>query len=174
MVAIKNLLFFATAISALTIGKRDTATILNDIAAIDTNVQAVTTAANNYNGGILAAIPIVTAEGNLETAIDQGTTDAQATSQQTSADSQSVIAAIDNLIPNIEASLAAITVKKPQFDADGLTATVQTTLGSLKAKTDAFSDALIAIASEDTKDAGTAQKARIDSDFDAAIAAFAA
>ncbi|KAH6722325.1 hydrophobic surface binding protein A-domain-containing protein [Leptodontidium sp. 2 PMI_412] len=174
MVAIKNLLFLATAISALTIGKRDTATILNDIAAINTNVQAVTTATNNYNGGILAAIPIVTAEGNLEAAIDQGTTDAQATPQGTSADSQSVIAAIDTLIPNIEASLTAIIAKKTQFAADGLTSTVYTTLGNLKVKTDAFSDALIAIASADTKDAGIAQKARIDSDFDAAIAAFAA
>ncbi|PVH84438.1 hydrophobic surface binding protein-like protein A, partial [Cadophora sp. DSE1049] len=169
MVAIKNLLFLATAVTALTIGKRDTATILNDISIINSDVQALTTAANNYNGGILAAIPILTAQNNLEAAIDQGITDAQATSQQTSAESQSVIAAVDNLIPNIEASLAAIRAKKAQFAADGLTSTVQTSLTNLKAKTDTFSDALIAIASEDTKATGTAQKATIDADFDAAI-----
>ena len=102
MVAIKSLLFLATAVTALTIGKRDTATILNDISVINSDVQALTTAANNYNGGVLAAIPILTAQNNLESAIDQGTTDAQATAQQTSAESQSVIAAVDNLIPNSE------------------------------------------------------------------------
>ena len=104
MVAIKSLLFLATAVTALTIGKRDTATILNDISVINSDVQALTTAANNYNGGVLAAIPILTAQNNLEAAIDQGTTDAQATAQQTSAESQSVIAAVDNLIPNSESS----------------------------------------------------------------------
>ncbi|KAH7356704.1 hydrophobic surface binding protein A-domain-containing protein [Rhexocercosporidium sp. MPI-PUGE-AT-0058] len=174
MVAIKNILFFATAITALTLGKRDTATILSDIAAIDSKVQALTTAANNYNGGLLAAIPIVTAQSSLEAAVDKGTTDAKATSQQTSAQSQSILAAIDAGIPNVQASISSIVAKKAQFAADGLTATVRTGLVNLKAKNAAFADALIAIASADAKAAGAAQKATINFGFDAAIAVFAA
>ncbi|KAL2073193.1 hypothetical protein VTL71DRAFT_10517 [Oculimacula yallundae] len=172
MVAIKNILFFATAITALTIGKRDTATILNDIAAISSNNQALTTAANNYNGGILAAIPILTAQNSLEAAVDKGTSDAQATAVQTSAQSLSVVAAVDALIPSIEAAINAIVAKKALFVADGLSGTVRTSLVNLKAKTDSFSAALIAIASEDTKATGAAQKAKIDARFEAAIAAF--
>lgn len=57
MVAIKNILLFITAASALTVGKRDAATILSDISTIDTNVKALTKAFNNYNGGIFSAAP---------------------------------------------------------------------------------------------------------------------
>ncbi|KAH7356705.1 hydrophobic surface binding protein A-domain-containing protein [Rhexocercosporidium sp. MPI-PUGE-AT-0058] len=173
MVAIKNILFFITAASALTVGKRDAATILSDISTIDSNVKALTATFNNYNGGVFSAFPILGAESKLEDSIKQGTTDAKASSQQSSADSKSIIAAIDNLIPDIEASLAAAEKKRAQFAADNLTATVQKDLANLKAETDDFADALIAIASADTKAQGTAQKAKIDSDFDAAIAYFA-
>ena len=116
---------------------------------------------------------VLGAESNLEKAIKQGTSDAQASSQLSSADSKTVIAAIENLIPDIEASLNAARSKKAKFAADGLTTTVQKDLATLKSESDDFASALIAIASADTKAQGTAQKAKIDSDFDAAIADFA-
>ncbi|KAL2073192.1 hypothetical protein VTL71DRAFT_10516 [Oculimacula yallundae] len=162
MVAIKNILFFITAASALTVGKRDTQTILSDISTIDSNVKALTAAFNKYNGGIFSAAPILGAESKVEDSIKQGTKDAQASSQQSSAQSQSIIAAINNLIPDIEDSLAAAEKKRDKFAADGLTPTVQKDLTNLKAETDDFADALIAIASADTKAEGEAQKKRID------------
>lgn len=116
---------------------------------------------------------VLNAESKLEDSIKQGTTDAKASSQQSSADSKSVIAAIDKLIPDIEASLAAAEKKKAQFAADNLTGTVQKDLATLKSETDDFANALIAIASADTKAQGTAQKTKIDNDFNAAIAYFA-
>ncbi|KAG4437624.1 hypothetical protein IFR05_006885 [Cadophora sp. M221] len=173
MVAIKNILFFITTASALTVGKRDAATILNDISTIDSNVKALTVTFNNYNGGVINAIPILNAESKLEDSIKQGTTDAKASAQQSSANSKSIIAAIDKLIPDIEASLAAAEKKKAQFAADNLTGTVQKDLAALKSETDDFASALIAIASADTKAQGTAQKTKIDNDFNAAIAYFA-
>lgn len=125
------------------------------------------------DGNTKSHILVLGAESRLEASIKQGTSDAQASSQQSSADSQSIIAAINKLIPDIETSLNAAESKKAQFAADGLTPTVQKDLANLKSETDDFADALIAIASADTKAQGTAQKARIDSDFDAAIATFA-
>ena len=45
----------------------------------------------------------------------------------------------------------AFVTKKSQFASAGLTSTVQSDLATLKMDTDAFADALIAIASSDTK-----------------------
>jgi hypothetical protein len=69
MVAIKNILLFITAASALAIVKRDAATILTDISTISTNVAALTKAVTNYQGGILGALPILSAEQTLETSV---------------------------------------------------------------------------------------------------------
>ncbi|TVY68748.1 hypothetical protein LSUE1_G006382 [Lachnellula suecica] len=173
MVAVQNILLFVATASALAIGKRDASTILSDISTIDSDVKALTSALNSYSGGLFGALPINTAESNLDDAINQGTKDAQATTQQDSADSQMVITAINNLIPDIEAALTATENKKSQLAAAGLTSTIQGDLKTLKTDTDSFSDALIAIASSDTVAQGTSQKATIDADFTSAINDFA-
>lgn len=46
MVSGKSLLFFITAASALTVGKRDASTIFGDISTIDTNFKALSTSDN--------------------------------------------------------------------------------------------------------------------------------
>lgn len=100
---------------------------------------------NRDSGGLFGAIPITNAESALDKSIQQGTTDAKATSQLSSADSNSVIAAIQNLTPDIQTSLQAVQSKKAQFAAAGLTSTVQNDLASLKSDTDSFANALIAV-----------------------------
>ncbi|EPE36860.1 hypothetical protein GLAREA_09023 [Glarea lozoyensis ATCC 20868] len=172
MVAIKNILFFITAASALSIGRRDTSTVLSDISTIDSDVKSLTSAVNNYNGGLLAAIPIENSESALEQAITKGTNDAQATSQLSTEDTQTVIAAVDNLSPDIQAALVALVNKKSQFTSAGLKSTVQKDLANLKADTDDFADALIAIASDDSKSAANDRKATIDGYFATAINAY--
>ena len=132
MIAIKNILLFVSAATALIPGKGDTSTILSDISTINSNVKALTSAVNSYNGGLLAAIPITNAESTLDTSIKQGTSDAQSTSQRSSTDSNTIIAAIMNLTPDIEAALTAVVNKKPQFAAAGLASTVQGDLDVLK------------------------------------------
>jgi len=62
--------------------------------------------------------------------------------------------------------------KKSHFDADNLSSLIQSDLKTLQNDTDTFSNALIAIASADTKDQANAAKAKIDSDFQSAIDAF--
>ena len=57
MVAIKNVLLFVTAATALTIGRQTAATIEKDISNIYSDVKTLTTATNNYNGGLINAIP---------------------------------------------------------------------------------------------------------------------
>ncbi|CZT06315.1 hypothetical protein WAI453_006268 [Rhynchosporium graminicola] len=173
MVAFRNIILFITAASALTVGKRDTQTILSDISSIDTNVKALTATFNRYNGGFYSALPILSAEQNVEDSIQQGTTDTKASSQQTSAQSNRIMAAINKVIPNIESALSAAMAKKGKFAADGLTSTVQGYIDNLQNETDELADAIIAIASADTKASGRALKSRIDKDFDAAMSYFA-
>jgi hypothetical protein len=128
MVAIKNIILFISAASALAVGRRDTSTILRDISSIDSDVKSLNSAVNNYNGGLIAAIPIENSESALgmstflkestpanlcsEKAINQGTSDAQATPQLSSEDTQTVIAAVDNLSPDIQSALVALVNKK--------------------------------------------------------------
>jgi hypothetical protein len=90
MVAAKNIFFFVSAVSALAIGRRDASTI-------DSNDKALTSAMNIYSVGLFGIIPIENAESTLDKSINQGTSDAQAASQLSSADSNSIIAAVQNL-----------------------------------------------------------------------------
>jgi hypothetical protein len=69
--------------------------------------------------------------------------------------------------------LKALFAKKPKFAADGLTSTVQGDLATLKKDTDAFAEALIAIASSDTRTKANSLKSTIDADFQSAINSFA-
>jgi len=168
---LQTLSSFST-VSASALERRETSTILSDIATIDTNVKALTSTVNNYNGGLFGTIPITNAEITLDKSIQQGTRDAQAASQLSSEDSNSILAAIQNLSPDIEASLKAVESKKSQFAAAGLTSTVRNDLAQLKTDTDDFANALIAIASADTKTQANAEKTTIDNDFQAAIKYF--
>ena len=118
IVAAKNI-FFVSAFSALAIRRRDASTILSDISTIDSSVRALTSAINGYNGGIFGAIPIENAESTLDKSINQGTSDAQAASQVSSTDSNSIIAAVQNLTRDIEVSIQALEAKKSPFAAAG-------------------------------------------------------
>jgi hypothetical protein len=113
--------------------------------------------------------PVTNAESTLENSIKQGTSDAQATSQLSSAGSNTIIAAVQNLTPDIETALTAVKNKKFQFAAAGLTSTVQKDPASLKSETDDFANALIAIASPDTKDQANAKATKISAEFQDAI-----
>jgi hypothetical protein len=86
---------------------------------------------------------------NVENAITKGTSDAQVTSQCSSEDTQTIIAAIDNLSPDVQNALVALVHKKSQFTSAGLKSLVQD-LANLKSDTDDFANALITIASNDS------------------------
>ncbi|KAG4442212.1 hypothetical protein IFR05_002322 [Cadophora sp. M221] len=172
MVAIKNILLFVAAASALVLDKRTAATILTDVSTINTNVKVLTSAANAYTGGVANALKVQQAEQTLDKSIVQAGKDANATSALTSADSTKISNAVQSLIPNIDASIKAIEAKKAQFAKDGLTQVVVGDFKTLQADTDKLADRLIIIASADTKTKAKQQKASIDSLFAAGIKFF--
>ncbi|RDW78060.1 hypothetical protein BP5796_05912 [Coleophoma crateriformis] len=175
MVSFNTLLLIATASSALVIQKRDTATILSDIKTINTNLNALTSATTTYTGGLIQALPISNAEQTLDTSIQKAGTDAKAqTTPLTSAESLQVLAAANNLTTGINGTLVALSAKKAAFQSAGLTATVTGDIITLKTDTDVLSAALVAVASPDTKSQATALQSKINDQFAAASAAFAA
>lgn len=173
MLSIKNLLFLAVAVTGSVI-KRDAAQVQQDLKTINDDTNAVTTAVNNYNGGGLAnAFPIVLAQQQLSKDLKTGTTNAQNTGVVSEPDADTIIAYITNtLLPSIKASLAALKAKKPQFDADGLTSTVNSSLQDLKTDTDKLGAALIAGTPPSKVDAAQGIQNQIDAAFADAIAFF--
>jgi hypothetical protein len=115
MVAAMNIFFFVSTVSSPAIGRRDASTILSDISTIDSNVKVLTSAMNSYSGGLSGIITIENAESTLDKSINQGTSDAQAASQSSSPDSNSIIAAVQNLTPDIGTFIQAIEAKKLQI-----------------------------------------------------------
>lgn len=67
MVALRNIILFISAVTAVAISKRTATTILGDIVAIDTNLKALTIAVNNYNGELGLLITLNTAVRTLDT-----------------------------------------------------------------------------------------------------------
>lgn len=90
------------------------------------------------------------------------------------ADSQALIGTVGTLTPNIQATVKALTDKKQQFSAAGLTGTVSTDIKNLQTDTDALGKALVGIASDDSKTQATQSLTTIDESFKQATAAFAA
>jgi len=175
IVAIKNILLFVTAATALpAISKRTASTVLSDISTIDSDVKALTSATNSYDGGLLAAAPVSNDESTLEKDIKQGTSDAQATPQLSSSDTQATIAQVRSpLTPDVKDALDALVAKKSLFTSAGLKSTVQNDLATLKTDTDSFADALIAIADDGDKSQAMDLKATIDSYFESAVNSYA-
>lgn len=173
MVSIKNLLVIASAVSAAVL-PRDAAQVLNDLHTINSDTTTLTNAANNYNGGFSAAVPIINAESALEKDLKTATDDTNASGTVSEADAQNILNYITNTLePSIKTSLTAIKNKKAKFDADGLTPTVRKDLNNLKSGTDTLGSALLAHTPSDLTAKAQAVQAKIDADFQDAINFFA-
>ncbi|ESZ95235.1 hypothetical protein SBOR_4347 [Sclerotinia borealis F-4128] len=172
MVAIKNIILFISAVSAAVISKRTPETILADIATVDTNLKALTTAVDNYNGGFFQLLAVNSAESTLDTSIKNAATDASNTSQLSSDDSSNILAAVNKLIPDIQTALDALVGKMSTFDSEGLKSTVAGDLAALKKDTDTFGKAVNAISSSDVKSDFVVAVSKIDTAFTTAEAQF--
>lgn len=173
MLSIKNLLFLAVAATGSVI-KRDAAEVKQDLQTINSDTSAVTTAVNNYNGGgFTNAVPIVTAQQQLSKDLKKATETAKNAGVVSEADANDIIGYITSeLQPNIQTSLSALKAKKANFDADGLTPIVKSSLQDLKTDTDNLGAALIGGTPASKKPQAEDIQNKIDADFVDAIAYF--
>lgn len=84
-------LLFVTAISAVSLGRRDVTTVLNTLQTIDTQTAALTTSTNSWDGSPLGTLAIVFTANNPGTAIDTVNIEAATEAQFSSADTQNIL-----------------------------------------------------------------------------------
>ncbi|RAL64934.1 hypothetical protein DID88_001526 [Monilinia fructigena] len=137
-------------VSATAIPKRTSTTIL--AGTINTNVNALTTVVNNYEGEVLQLLPLTVAVTALDASIKVAVTDASTISSLSPADSSLIYTGFLNLVSPIQQSLAAVVAKKAEFAAAGLIKTVIGNLVTLKEDAaDTLSQNIYKIASSDVK-----------------------
>ncbi|CAN8100250.1 unnamed protein product [Discula destructiva] len=166
-------ILLATAITAATIFNRDVATVQANLATIDTDTKSLTAAITAWDASVLGALGIQSDVTTLETAITSATTEAKTESQASSTDSTTILDYVgDTLNPDIITSLNALTARKSDFVAAGVTSLVLSDLQTLKSDTDNLGAALTTIASSDTEAQAVTLISDIDAAFASAIAVF--
>ncbi|MCJ1443370.1 MAG: hypothetical protein MMC23_003868 [Stictis urceolatum] len=174
MVCLKNVFLLAATASALVI-QRTTTTVLNNLKTIDDNTNTLTSSVTGWDGSILSAISMRRTESTPESSIKNAATSAGSEKVASSADSTSIISYINNTLePDIKKTFTALTTKQSSFTSDGLTSTVQTDLNALKNGMDSSGAALVRVASSDQQTSAKGALAKIDADFEEAVAAFSA
>lgn len=172
MVNIASIAVFATAVLGATL-RRDTATILANLAGIDTATNSLTATITAWDGSTVGAIGIATSANALGAQIDAANDEAKGETVASSADSATVIAYITQTgEPDIAATLDALIAREADFTSAGVASVVLSTLNSLKTKTDAYGATLYSITSTDQQSAALTILAKLDGDFEEAIAAF--
>jgi hypothetical protein len=173
MVNLQTLVLFATAVTAAAIKRRDAATILTDLANIDTATNTLNADVNAWDGTVLGALGIAQDGTDIATLVNQATTDTQATSTLDSADTESILDYITNTgTPDIETALNALVAREADFASIDLTSAVLSTIQTLQTDVDNLGAALLVIASSDQITNAETALSALDADFTTAIAAF--
>ncbi|TVY73167.1 putative oxidoreductase [Lachnellula suecica] len=168
MVLFRNILIFASSVSALRIGvgRRDVQTFINDFDNCVTKSTAFKTAVDNYNGGVLAAIPISTATNDLQTALNHTTSDVHANpSPLSSADFNTLAPHIGALVHDIDQGLTDIKGKRDLLKADGLIKQAIDLLTTTQTTHDSLADAITFIFPVEDQQTARDSKAAVDGSF---------
>ena len=159
---------FSSGASAPTqpLDRRDADAISQDIKSINDHITALTQVTDNYNGGLLKALPLNQAESSLESSIKIASSTSQNLNQLDSAESETIIAYInDTLEPNIHSVLAALSAKRAQITKSMLAGKVKGDIATLHKMTLDLGKRLVEKASDDQKEAGMQVLAKIDAAF---------
>ncbi|QSZ37326.1 hypothetical protein DSL72_009424 [Monilinia vaccinii-corymbosi] len=171
MVAMKNIVLFISAVSAIAIPKRTLTTILADLNTIETDLESLTDGLNTYTGGLLQSATVEAKEIALNDAIVDAGTDTIFTPVLSTDDSKAVYTAAGNMVPLIQESLNAVVAKEATFAAAGLTSTVRGNIGDLQKSTDALYQQISKIVSPDLQQSIIALGVNLDSSFNVTLAA---
>ncbi|KAK9415322.1 putative Hydrophobic surface binding protein A [Seiridium unicorne] len=171
MVNVAAIALFATAVFGT--ARRDVAETLENLQAIDTATNELTSTITAWDGSTVGAIGIASSANALGDQIDAANDDASDEEVASSADSATVISYITETgEPDIATSLNALVSREADFESAGVASVVLSTLESLKNKTDTYGATLYSITSTDQQAAAQAAIDQLDADFAAAITAF--
>ncbi|KAF1819077.1 hydrophobic surface binding protein [Dissoconium aciculare CBS 342.82] len=172
MVAISNVVLFAVSAAAALI-PRDAATAKADLQTVNSDIQSLTTAVNNYPGGGQNLVPVVQAEQKLENDLDAAAGRAKGQPVVSATDAQSIIDYINNTLePSTKGSITALQNKKTQFTNDGLKPTVLNNLNSIKNRTSVLGASLVKSAPSTKSSAAQAALNKVVADINAGITTY--
>ncbi|KAJ4397043.1 hypothetical protein N0V93_001267 [Gnomoniopsis smithogilvyi] len=136
MVNMRSLLVFGSVAAALpAISHRSPQDILASLQGIDTSVQGLQNAVTTWDGALLSALSIQSQASDVGSQIDTASQQAATEPVASDQDSQMILDFVNNnLIPDIQSTMSALTSRKSDFDADGISDLVASTLSSIQEK----------------------------------------
>lgn len=140
-------------------------TIASDTAELNNTVL-------DWDGGLLGTLPIITKSTALLSGINKATKTAKSSEELSLIEAVSVALATQDLIQDVNVTLATIVDAKPKFDHLLLSPVILLNLGLEKGATDKFSAAVKSKLPEEVADAADQLAAQIDEAFDDAIDAY--
>ncbi|KAE9377739.1 hypothetical protein N431DRAFT_461324 [Stipitochalara longipes BDJ] len=156
----------------VTKSKRSATTVLSDIASISSDVATLTSDAVAYTGGLFQSLALAITVDSLESAITTATSDTTSSGTFSSTDSDSILAAVTSLTPNIITLLSDLDAKASTISSAGYTSTVAEALTTLTTDTNALFAALEAALDAADATSIAALQASVDAAFATASAAF--
>lgn len=144
--------------------------VLSDITTINTNVMGLTSSLNGFNGEISSAVPVTGAESTLQKSLNQGTSDAKGVSDVSESDGNTVLQAVNSLLPNVIDSLNVFVGKAPMFQSAGLGQVASSDILMLQTGSNNFANALVSVAPTGISAQATAARDCIQAAFSSAIA----
>ncbi|KAL4862004.1 hypothetical protein BDV12DRAFT_179516 [Aspergillus spectabilis] len=165
-------LLLATSTSATPLQKRDALTVLVDLYGIETDIAAISTTLDGFDGTLNGAVDVEYAEINLEDSLNQAINDAIVSDTFTTASSTRVTSSVTNLEPDILSILDKLVDNKPGFTSAGVVSVVLANLHSLQNLTDTLSTVIQAKVSTTDKATIASGTAEVDAAYSSAIAVF--
>jgi hypothetical protein len=126
--------------------QRDAQSILSALSTIGSNLQKLSSSISEFQGQISQSVPIVTAESDLDSSLKSGVSAAQGSSTLSDSDTDSVLSAVNSLIPEIMTAVNLFVSKQPLFSSAGIGGVASTDIVALSSDTNALASALVAIA----------------------------
>ncbi|KAL4744096.1 hydrophobic surface binding protein A [Aspergillus similis] len=165
-------LLLGTSTLATLLQKRDAATVLIDLYGIKTDIAALSTTLDSFDGTLNGAVNVEYAEIDLEDGLNQAINDVVASSTFATASSTRVTNSVTGLEPDILAVLDKLVDNKPGFTSAGVVSVVKANLQSLQNLTDVLSTEIQAKVTSSDKATIASGILEVDAAYSNSIAAF--
>ncbi|KAL3479546.1 hydrophobic surface binding protein A [Aspergillus californicus] len=164
-------LLLVTSVSATPLQKRDALTVLLDLYGIVTDIAAISTTLDGFDGTLNGAVDVEYAEIDLEDGLNQAINDVIASDTFATASSTRVTNAVTDLEPDIAGILDQLVDNKAGFTSAGVVSVVLANLYSLQNLTDTLSTEIQAKVTTVDKATIASGTVEVDAAYSSAIAA---
>ncbi|CAK7220413.1 hypothetical protein SCUCBS95973_004145 [Sporothrix curviconia] len=166
---VSTLFTAAASIACATFVTADGAAIVAALSNVDSETQELGSRVQDWNGGLLSSIPIVTQSAHVLSAINDGTDTADDSDPLTTEEAISIGSAVNTLATTVNATMTAIINAHDDFEHLLLAPIVLLDLKAQKSASDDMSSALLAKVPTALQAIASNLAAPIDASFNQAI-----